>query len=97
MKLKMPGLNGVITICGNIERSLTTELDTKTLAIQAGNEALAAEGLADLRTKVDNDDVNLAKHTKSTSFQPDKEIQKFQVHLEDPAKMASMGTGLDPT
>ena len=39
----------------------------------------------------------LNKRPKSTSFKPADEIVKFQVHLTDPNKTASVGAQLDPT
>jgi hypothetical protein len=39
--------------------------------------------------------VVLAKRSKLTSFQPADEIMKFQVHPENPSKMASIGSRLD--
>ena len=37
LKLKMPGPRGVITVNGNMERSLRTEKDTAALAAEAHN------------------------------------------------------------
>ena len=67
------------------------------LAIEALSEALAAEELTTLRSKVDKDDVILDKRLKSTSFKPADEIVKFQVHPTDPNKTAAIGAQLDPT
>lgn len=87
----MSGPNSVITIHGNIERSLMAEQTTLALAAEAVAEALAAKELADMRSKVDKDNIILTKRTKSTLFLPGQDIQKFQVHPEDPTKTASMG------
>ena len=96
MKLKMPGPNGVITVTSNADISLRAENKTAALALEAEAEALAAEELTALRATVDRDDVILDKRPKSTSFKPADEIVKFQVHPEDPSKMASIGARLDP-
>ena len=70
MKLKMPGLNGVITISSDLDIALHAENKTASLALEALSEALVAEELTALRSTVDRDDVILDKRPKSTSFKP---------------------------
>ena len=64
--------------------------------MEALSEALAAEELTVLRSKVDRENVILDKRSKSTSFKPADEIVKFQVHPMDPTKTASIGVQLKP-
>ena len=97
MKLKMPGPNGIITLASDPDIALRAENKTASLALEALSEALAAEELTTLRSTVDRDDVILDKRPKSTSFKPAEEIVKFQVHLTDPKKTASIGAQLTPT
>lgn len=92
----MSGTKGIITVCGNSDRLLRTEDETASLTIEAQVKALAAEELFELRSKVDKDNVILAKCSKTTSFKPNNEVVKFQVHPTDPSKMASIGTSLGP-
>ena len=97
MKLKMPGPNGIITLASDPDVALCAENKTAALALEALSEALAAEELTTLCSKVDKDDVILDKRSKSTSFKPADEIVKFQVHPTDPKKTASIGAQLDLT
>ena len=96
MKLKMPGPNGIITLVSDPDIALRAENKTASLALEALSEALAAEELTALRSMVDRDDVILDKRSKSTSFKPEDEIVKIQVHPTDPTKMASIGAQLNP-
>ena len=95
MKLKMPSPNRIIIISSNPDKALHAENKTASSALEAMSEALAAEELITLRATVDRDDVILDKRSKSTSFKPAEEIVKFQVHLTDPNKIASIGAQLD--
>ena len=97
MKLKMPGPNGIITLASDPDIALRAKNKTAALALEAQSEALAAEELTALRSKVDRDDVILDKRSNSTSFKPAGEIAKFQVHPTDPNKTTSIGAQLDPT
>ena len=97
MKLKMPGLNGIITLASDPDIALRAGKKTAALALEALSEALAAEELTALCFTVDRDDVILDKRPKSTSFKPADEIIKFQVHPADPKKTTSIGAQLDPT
>ncbi len=96
MKLKMPGPNGIITLASDPDTTLRAENKTAALALEALSEALAADELTTLRSKVDRDDVILDKRSKSTSFKRADEIVKFQVHPTDPIKTASIGAQLNP-
>ena len=80
MKLKMPGPKGIITLASDPETALRAENKTAALPLEALSEALSAEELTTLRSRVDRDDVILDKRSKSTSFKPADEIVKFQVH-----------------
>ena len=91
MKLKMHGPNGIITLTGDPDIALRAENKTACLALEALSKALADEELTALCSTVDRDDVILDKRPKSTSFNPANEIVKFQVHLTDPKKTASIG------
>ena len=91
MKLKMPRPNRIITVTSDPDKALCAENKTASLALEALSEALAAEELTTLRSTVDKDDVILDKRPKSTSFKLAEEIVKFQVHLTDPNKTASIG------
>ena len=91
MKLKMPGPNGIITLASDPDTTLCAENKTAALALEALSEALSAEELTALCSKVDRDDVILDKRSKSTSFKLDDEIVKFQVHTTDRTKIASIG------
>ena len=96
MKLKMLGPNGIITVASDPDITLCAENKTAALALEALSEALSAEELTTLRSRVDRDDVILDKRSKSTSFKPADEIVKFQVHPTDPTKTASIGAQLNP-
>ena len=61
MKLKMPGPNGIITLASDPDVALRAENKTAALALKAFSEALAAEELTALRSKVDRDGVILGK------------------------------------
>ena len=74
MKLNMPGPNGIITLASDPDIALCTENRTVVMALEALSEALAAEELTALRSRVDRDDVILDKRPKSTSFKPAEEI-----------------------
>lgn len=91
LKLKMPGLNVPIIISGDVDRSYKTEDTTDKLS----EKMVVAAEFEQLRTSADPEDIKLTKRGKPTSFQPSQDIIKFQVHPEDPTKMASMGSGLD--
>lgn len=80
----MSGPNVVIIILENAERSPKTKKTTLVLAVEAGAMALATKELADMRTKVNKDEIIFTNCTKSTSFQPGHDIVKFQVHTKDP-------------
>ena len=97
IKLKIPGPNSIINLASDPDIALCAKNKTASLALEALSEALAAEELTALRSTVDRDDVILDKRPKSTSFKPADEIVKFQVHLTDPNKTASIGAQLDPT
>ena len=90
MKLKMSGTNGIIMLASDPDVALRAENKTAALAFEALYEALAAKELTVLRSTVDRDDVILDKRSKSTSFKPEDEIVKFQVHPTDPTKTASI-------
>ena len=77
MKLKMPRPNGVITITSDPDIALRAENNTASLALEALSEALAAEELTALCSRVDRDDIILDKMPKSTSFKPADEIVTF--------------------
>ena len=93
----MPGPNGIITLASDPDIAQRAENKTAALALEALSEALVAEELTTVRSKVDRDDVILEKRSKSTSFKPVEEIVKFQVHPKDPTKTASIGAQLNPT
>ena len=96
MKHKMPGPGGIITLVSGPDIALRAENKTAALALEALSEALAAEELTALRSTVNRDDVILDTRSKSTSFKPADEIVKFQVHLTDPTKTASIEAQLGP-
>ena len=77
MKLKMPVPNGIITLASDPDTALRAKNKTSALALEALSEALAAEELTALRSKVDKDDVILDKRSNFTSFKPADEIVKF--------------------
>ena len=77
MKLKMPGPNGIITLASDPNTALRAENKTAALALEALSEALAAEELTAMHSKVDRDDVILDKQPRSTSFKLADKIVKF--------------------
>ena len=92
----MPGPNGIITLASDPDIALRVENKTAVLALEALSKALAAAELSALRSMVNRDDVILDKRSKSTSFKPEDEIVKFQVHPTDPKKTASIEAQLNP-
>ena len=88
--------NGIITLASDPDIALRAENKTAAVALEAPSEALAAEELTALRSTVNRDGVILDKRSKSTSFKPADETNKFQVHPTDPTKTASIGAQLNP-
>ena len=70
-KLKMPSPNGIITISGNVERSLKSEQTTLALAAEAEAEALAAKSLPicgprSTRTTSSSQSIQSRRHSSPT-------------------------------
>ncbi|XP_012702279.1 uncharacterized protein LOC105914574 [Setaria italica] len=92
--LNMPAPNGVLSIYGDVETWYKCNMEvvqlSKALEYSAKDTAMLAEA-----QKVDKDQLTITE-TKSmpTALQPNPKVKKIFLGLEDPTKMALIGSDL---
>jgi len=91
LKLKMPGLKGVITVTGNFQRSDSCDREFSKISETFGME----EALADL--SISNDRTLMQEHKKlavDRAFNATNDTRSHQVHPTDPSKTVNVSSSL---
>ena len=99
-KLKIPGPNGIITVCGDAEKAVECEKKGAEEA-EAVLAAEATDEFAKLTLEVDPNDSTVLKrpttdtNTPSSSFKAAQDTKSIDLVEGDSSKQVLIGTGLD--
>ncbi|XP_034601254.1 uncharacterized protein [Setaria viridis] len=94
--LKMPAPNGVLSIYGDIETSYKCDMEVVQLAEALEYSTNATAMLAKAQKVGQNQLMILEIEPMTTTLQPEPKFKKICLGLEDPSKMALIGSDLSP-